>query len=124
MKEYITIRLKDKKLGREKVKREYAWGRNKHITIETETAKAKIISPRLAAYKLPDDNDGAWYHVIHIPTGFVIAFVHHYDLGMVKKTFEKMKWTLKNGNELHAYQNSFPFHIVCKLMYEIIDEKE
>ena len=113
----ITIALKNKKLGREQEKIR-DWGKNKYRTIETATAKADIISDRLAIYKLPDEKE-AWYHVIHIPTGFVIAYVHYTDVGMVKKTFEKMRWTLKNGNELHALGLGFSFFMTCNLCYGV-----
>ena len=113
----ITIALKGKKLGREQVKVR-DWGRNKYETRETDTATAEMITDRLAIYKLPDEKE-EWYHVIHIPTGFVIAYVHYTDVGMVKKTFEKIRWTLKNGNELHALGLGFSFFMTCNLCYDI-----
>lgn len=123
MKDYIIISRAGYKLGRIITKEYNEWSRrNYKKVLETDTAQAAIISPRLAAYKIPKNSpkDEQWYHIIHIPTGLVIAFVHHYDVGMTKKTFESFQWTLHDGNTFRVYNQSFTFEIHSTLRYDIV----
>jgi len=89
---------------------------------------ARVISPSLALYKYDKGSEYilARYHVIHIPTGLVIADVEYSDVSMVKRTFEAEQWTFNNGDymTLHLYNRSFEFSITCKIKYEIKEQTD
>lgn len=126
MAEYITIALKDKKF---QVKRDLTeqeqkdgWRNRKTITETLDTAPARIISSRLALFQYEQSRlySDARYHVIHIPTGLVIADVPYDLVACVKKTFESSKWTLKGMNTLVLYDDTIEFELTCKIRYDII----
>lgn len=103
--------------------RKYHWyNRNaKTITETVMVAPAKIISPRLALfmYERKRSYGDARYHVIHIPTGLVIADITYDLMATVKKTFERGKWTLKGADTLVLVDDTIQFEMHCIIRYEI-----
>jgi hypothetical protein len=125
MAEYIYISLKGKKFN---VKRDLtveekknAWRKQKTITEKLDYAPARIISPRLAVYKEENGNQyrSALWHVIHIPTGLVIAACDNDIIKDVKATFESSEWTLKGADTLVMYNGRFEFEMTCNIRYDI-----
>lgn len=101
-----------------------SWRRQKTVTEELEIVEAKVISPRLALFKYeePKSWGEARYHVIHIPTGLVIADITYDLVKDVKATFEKSEWTLKGDNTLVLYNDRIQFEMTCKIRYDIIED--
>ena len=102
-----------------------SWGRKKTITETLKEAPARIISPRLAVYK--EENATAYrsamWHVIHIPTGLVIACCETDIIKDVKATFENSKWTFgKDKNTLKLFEDAFSFEMHCEIRYTIRKE--
>jgi len=129
---YITISRKghDYKVTRDLTPEEKknTWRRKAKTVTETLTeVKAKIISPNLALfqYEKAKQYEESRYHVIHIPTGLVIADITYDLVADVKKTFEKSKWTFKKGsrNTLCLFEDGFKFEMTCLIRYEIKDRK-
>jgi len=128
---YITISRKghDYKVTRDLTPEEKknTW-RKKTVTETLTEVKAKIISPRLALfqYEKATTYGESRYHVIHIPTGLVIADVTYDMVGDVKKTFENSKWVFKerSRNTLRLFQDGFKFEMTCLIRYEIIKDKK
>lgn len=125
MSEYITVSRAGHtfRVKRDLTKEEKArsWHRQKTITETLITTRAKVISPRLAIvqYEKGSLYIESRYHVIHIPTGLVIADITYDLVGSVRKTFESSKWTLKNDNTLVLYNDTFQFEMTCKIHYDI-----
>jgi hypothetical protein len=128
--EYIKIKRYGHKF---QVKRELtdeekrnSWRRQKTITETLDIAPAKIISPRLALFRYEQGSTyiESRYHVIHIPTGLVIADITYDLMKDVKATFESSKWTLKGADTLCLYDDKFSFEMTCKIRYEIMKEVE
>ena len=106
--------------------RKYNWYRRSAKTI-TETLRqvqAKIISPKLALFQYEKASTylDSRYHVIHIPTGLVIADITYDLVKDVKKTFEAGNWTLKGDNTLVLVYDTIQFEMTCKIRYDIIEK--
>ncbi len=101
------------------------WRRKaKTITEKLTVVQAKVISDRLCIfqYEKAREYTPARYHVIHIPTGLVVADVEYDMVGMVKKTFESSKWTFgKTKDILKLFEGGFQFEMLCKIRYEIVE---
>jgi len=129
--EYISISRKDhtwnikRDLTEEERKDPYRWRRQKTITEKLSVVKAKVISPRLALFQYEKAKTycESRYHVIHIPTGLVIADVTYDLVKDVKATFEKSKWTLKGNDTLVLYDDRFKFEMTCKIRYDILEDE-
>ena len=130
---YITISRKghDYKVTRDLTSEEKknTWrSRAKTVTETLTEVKAKIISPNLALfqYEKGTEYNDSRYHVIHIPTGLVIADITYDMVGDVKKTFESSKWVFKEGsrNTLCLFEDGFKFEMTCLIRYEIIKDKK
>jgi hypothetical protein len=123
---YITITRAGYKLGeyRQDIMPGYSRRTRRIITDE---GQARVISPSLALYKY--DKGTQWsesrYHVIHIPTGLVIADITYDMVKDIKETFENTRWTFKDGDytTLHMipkHKSSFrEFSITCRIRYEV-----
>lgn len=100
--------------------------RQKTVTETLDIAQAKIISPRSALFQYEKGSlyIESRYHVIHIPTGLVIADVPYDLVKDVKNTFEKSKWTFKKGsrNILRLVEGTMQFEMTCNIKYEIVKE--
>lgn len=114
-----TWRIKRELTDEEKKK---AWRRQKTITETLSVVKAKIISPRLAIFQYEKGSTyrDSRYHVIHIPTGLVIADIAYDLMKDVKSTFETNKWTLRGDNTLVMVDGTFTFEMTCNIRYEIL----
>lgn len=120
---YITITRAGYKLGERREPIPYT---RRTRRIQTEEGKARVISPSLAIYQYEKGTDwyGARYHVIHIPTGLVIADVEYSNVKTVKATFEAERWTFKSGdyNTFHLiprHKSTLQFSITCHIRYEV-----
>lgn len=118
--EHIRIKRAGFMLSQHK---EEMWpGSRRKRTIETEEAQARVISPRLAIYKYFTDGGYSRYHVIHIPTGLVIADVEYGDIGLVKRSFESHNWTLRDDNKFVLLYEPFTWEMECLIRYEVIND--
>lgn len=126
--EYITIARAGHtyRVKRELTKEEQSkvWRRQKTTTETQSEVQAKIISPRLALFQYEKGTtySDSRYHVIHIPTGLVIADITYDLVKDVKSTFEKSNWTLKGDNTLVLYNDRFQFEMTCKIRYEVKEQ--
>lgn len=95
-------------------------------TIYTEEATARVISPRLAIYKYDNGSSyhSARWHVIHIPTGLVIADVAYSDIKIVKDSFESSHWTLRGDNTFVLLYDTFQWEMTCLIRYEVIQDDQ
>lgn len=127
MNKYIVITRAGYKLGEEKVRSPYS---SRTRRIQTEEAKARVISPSLAIYQYEKGTDwyGARYHVIHISTGLVIADVEYKDVKTVKATFEAERWTFKSGDYMTFHLipkhkgTLRSFSITCRIRYDVREQ--
>lgn len=118
----IKIRsLEGKPLG--EIKERSSWSRRTHTTV-TQDGIAKIISEHLALYRYekPRLYIPARYHVIHIPTGLVIADVEYDLVKTVKDSFESLEWDLINDNTFVLKNNKLQWSMTCLKRYSIITE--
>jgi len=88
--------------------------------------QAKIISPNLALFQYDKATTygESRYHVIHIPTGLVIADITYDMVKDVKSTFEHSKWIFNKGsrNTLCLFEDGFKFEMTCKIRYDIKEQ--
>lgn len=98
-----------------------SWNVNKYHF----AGEPKEISARLLLFKYREKIGSNWsldlprYHIIHKPTGLVIADVEYSEVSNVKKSFESCKWTLQGKNTLALYDAPFTFTMTCYIEYEI-----
>lgn len=120
---HITIKRAGFMLGKHKEDIFPGYSRRKRI-VETEEAKARIISPRLAIYQYHkgDSYNTPRWHVIHIPTGLVIADVEYGDIKTVKESFERGNWTLQGDHTFVLLYETFTWQMECLIRYEVIDD--
>ena len=120
MSKYIIITRGDLYLGVEKAP---CWeGSKRKCTTKIHKGTARIISPRLAIYQYEKGTDysPARYHVIHIPTGFVIADVPYSLIKDVKETFEKNAWSLRGENTfVLQYSQNLQWEFTCYIRYDV-----
>lgn len=84
--------------------------------------KARVISTNLALYQYKKKTSYAdnRYHVIHIPTGLVIADVTYDLVSTVKNVFEKERWILRGENTLILDSDKhLQWQIESKIRYTI-----
>lgn len=128
---HITIRREGMLLG--EIKERIHPNINRYRYRKIPDGTARVISPNLAIYEYYKRTayDSPWYHVIHIPTGLVIAAVEYQLVSSVKKTFESEQWTLVGENTLKTIPRhtkntlgfkSLEFEMTCLIRYEIIKE--
>lgn len=106
-------------LGEVKEKREYQRG---YYITRIKEGKAKIISTHLATYQYEKARTytPALYHVIHLPTGLVIAAIEHSGIRDVRDTFESSLWSLRGDNTfVMQYSKNLQWEFTCLLRYNI-----